>query len=98
MTTLCNLLDNVLVYLLDSCSSPSVDGTLVLYDKLREFKFIYVIYFLADNLQMFGKLSKKFQCKLVDISCLGSIDLLTMILLIVLRFLALLICLKGKLV
>ena len=73
VTTLCDSLEYVLVYLRDSCSSPSVDKTYVLYDKLREFKFIYVLHFLADILQMFGKLSKIFQCKLVDISCLGSI-------------------------
>jgi hypothetical protein len=73
VTTLCDSLEFVLVYLRDSYSSPSVDRTHVLYDKLREFKFIYVLYFLADILQMLGKLSKIFQCKLVDISCLGSI-------------------------
>ena len=73
MTTLCNSLESILVYLRDSYSSPSVDRSHILYDKLKEFKFIYVLYFLADILQMFGKLSKIFQCKLVDISCLGSI-------------------------
>ena len=67
VTTLCDSLESVLVYLRDSYSSPSVDGTHVLYGKLREFKFIYVLYFLADILEMFGKLSKNFQCKLVDI-------------------------------
>ena len=73
VTTLCDSLEFVLVHLRDSYSSPGVDGTHVLYDKLREFKFIYVLYFLAYILQMFGKLSKIFQCKLVDISCLVSI-------------------------
>ena len=73
MTTLCDFLKSVLVYLRDSYSSPNVDGCHVLYDKLKEFKFIYVLYFLADILQMFDKLSKIFQCELVDISCLGSI-------------------------
>ena len=61
VTILCGSLESVLVYLRDSYSSPSVDGTHVLYDKLREFKFIYILYFLAYILQMFGKLFKIFQ-------------------------------------
>ena len=61
-----------MVYLHNSYSSPSVDGTRVLYDKLREFKFIYVLYFRANILQMLGKLSKIFKCMLRDISCLWS--------------------------
>jgi len=40
---------------------------------LREFKFIYILYFLADIFQMLAKLSKIFQNKLVDISSIGSI-------------------------
>ena len=73
VTTLCDSLESVLVYLRASYCSPSVDGTHILYEKLKEFKFIYVLYFLANILQILGKLSKIFQCKLVDISCLGSI-------------------------
>ena len=60
VTTSCDSLESVLAYLRDSSSSPRGDGTHVLYDKLREFKFIYVLYFIADILQMFGKLSKIF--------------------------------------
>ena len=65
VSTLCDSLEYVFAYLRDSSSSPSVVGTHVLYNKLREFKFIYVLNFLADILQMLGKLSKIFQCKLV---------------------------------
>ena len=69
VTILCDSLKIVLVHLRDSYSSPIVDGTHVLYDNLKKFKFIYVLYFLADILQMFGKLSKIIQCKFLDISC-----------------------------
>ena len=43
VTTLYDLLESVLVYLRDSYSFPSVDGTHIFYDKLREFKFVYVL-------------------------------------------------------
>jgi hypothetical protein len=45
----------------------------LLYAKLREFKFIYILYFLADILKILITLSKIFQSKLVDIPSIESI-------------------------
>jgi hypothetical protein len=73
ITTLCDSLESVLVYLHDAQTSRDDGSTALLYAKLREFKFIYILYFLADILKMFSTLSKIFQSKLVDISSIGSI-------------------------
>jgi Domain of unknown function (DUF4371)/hAT family C-terminal dimerisation region len=73
ISTLCDSLESVLVYMRDIPRSKDDGSAPFLYAKLREFKFIYILYFLADILQMLAKLSKNFQNKLVDISCIGSI-------------------------
>jgi hypothetical protein len=41
--------------------------------KLRDLKYIYVLYFLADIVLMLTKLWKIFQQKLINISYVGSI-------------------------
>jgi hypothetical protein len=43
----------------------------MLYGKLREFKLIYILYFLANILSMLAKLSKIFQSKFVSVSSVG---------------------------
>jgi hypothetical protein len=73
ITTLCDSLESVLVYLRDAQTSRDDGSAPLLYAKLREFKFIYILYFLADILKMLSILSKIFQSKLVDISSIGSI-------------------------
>ena len=73
MTTLCDSLESILVFLRDTPCSKDDICTLQLFSKLSNFKFIYILYFLADMLHMLSKLSKIFQSKVVDISSIGSI-------------------------
>jgi hypothetical protein len=46
---------------------------LTLYKRLKNFKFIYYLYFLADILYNLSMLSRLFQQKFVDISSIDSI-------------------------
>jgi hypothetical protein len=73
VTTLCDSLKSVIVYFRNALTSRDDGLAPLLYAKLHEFKFIYILYFLADILKMLSTLSKIFQSKLVDISCIGSI-------------------------
>ena len=73
ITTLCDSLEFVIIYLHDAITSRDDGLAPLLYAKLHEFKFIYILYFLANILKMLSTLSKIFQSKLVDISSLGSI-------------------------
>jgi hypothetical protein len=73
VTTLCDSLESVIVYFGDALISRDDGSAPLLYAKLCEFKFIYILYFLANILKMLSTLSKIFQSKLVDISCIGSI-------------------------
>jgi hypothetical protein len=66
-------LESIIVYLRDAPTSRDDGLAPLLYAKLREFKFIYILYFLADILKILSTLSKIFQSKLVDISSIGSI-------------------------
>ena len=74
ITTLCDSLETVLIYLRslneDGCAD---DVAFSLYTKLRNFKFIYCLYFLADILHSLSMLSRVFQYKFVDVSVVGSI-------------------------
>jgi len=72
MTTMCDSLESVLIYLRDNSSNDDANIP-HLFAKLHDFKFIYILYFLADILHMLSKLSKIFQSKLVDISIISSI-------------------------
>ena len=47
--------------------------TPLLYFKLRTFKHIYVLYFLADLLYSLVVLSKVFQYKYVDVTIIGCL-------------------------
>jgi len=75
--TMCDSLELVLtslyISLRDILPSPDDGSNLLAFSKLSNFKFIYVLYFLADILYMLFKLSKIFQSKFVDISSIGSI-------------------------
>jgi hypothetical protein len=73
VTCLCDSLESIIVYLRDTPIFRDDGSVPLLYAKLREFKFIYILYFLADILKMLSTLSKIFQSKLVDISSIGSI-------------------------
>ena len=74
ITTLCDSLESVLVCFRtlneDGCTD---EVALSLYTKLRNFKFIYCLYFLADILHSLSMLSRVFQYKFVDVSAVGSI-------------------------
>jgi hypothetical protein len=70
ITTLCDSLESVCVFFRDGRGDTS---NACMFEKLKDFKYIYILYFLADILSMLAKLSKIFQQKLVDISTIGSI-------------------------
>ena len=44
-----------------------------IFKKLRTFKYIYLLYFLADILYILSMLSRLFQNKFVDITTIGSV-------------------------
>ena len=72
MTSLCDSLDSVLSYLRDTTRKKKNEKEFSeLYEKLRDFKILYCLHFLADILHCLSMLSKLFQVKFVDIS---SID------------------------
>jgi len=73
ISTLCDSLESVLVFFRDVPKEKG-DGTIpLLYEKLRSFKFIYILYFVADLLHGLSILCKIFQRKYVDVTTLGSI-------------------------
>ena len=72
ITSLCDSLESVLV-LLGAANDDGDDLDLTLYTKLRTFKFVYCLYFLADILHRLSRLSKVFQHKFVDVSSIGSV-------------------------
>ena len=73
MTTLSDSLESVLVFLRHIPRSKDDVSIPQFFSKLSNFKFIYILYFLADMLHMLSKLSKIFQSKVVSISSIGSI-------------------------
>ena len=73
ISTLCDSLHLHLIFFRD-VPKEKCDGTIpLLYEKLRSFKFSYILYFLADLLHGLSILCKKFQCKYGDVTILGSI-------------------------
>ena len=72
VTTLCDSLESVLCYFQTVDNSDSAQAKEVLH-KLGQFKFIYILFFLADILHSLAMLSKVFQNKFVDVSSIGSI-------------------------
>ena len=73
ISTLCDFLESVLVFLRDYPRSKDEVTTPLLYFKLRTFKHIYILYFLADLLHNLSVLSKVFQYKYVDVTTVGSL-------------------------
>ena len=71
--TLCDSLESVLVFFRDYPRSKDEVTTLLLYFKLRTFKYIYVLYFLTDLLHNLFVLSKNFQYKYVNVTTIGSL-------------------------
>ena len=66
-------LELILVFLRDYPKSKDEVTTPLLYFKLRTFRYIYVLYFLADLLHSLSVLSKVFQYKYVDVTTIGSL-------------------------
>ena len=60
ISTLCDSLESVLVFLKDYPRSKDEVTTPLLYFKLRTFKYIYILYFLANLLHNLSVLSKVF--------------------------------------
>ena len=60
ISSLCDSLESVLVFLRDYPKSKDKVTTLLLYFRLRTFKYNYVLYFLADLLYNLSVLSKVF--------------------------------------
>ena len=73
ITTLCDSLESVLIFFKDVPKEKGDSTIPLLYEKLRSFKFIYILYFLADLLHGLSILCKIFQRKYVDTTILGSI-------------------------
>ena len=72
ITTLCDTLESVLTYFCDVKNDdvgPS-DGSI--FTRLKTFKHIHYLYFLADILYGLSILSKAFQYKYVDVSTVGA--------------------------
>jgi len=61
------------VYFRDTPISKDEGTSLILYNKLRSVKMIYVIHFLADILHNLSLLCRVFENKFVDVSYIGSI-------------------------
>ena len=74
VTSLCDSLESVLTYLRDTLRKKKNEKEFSeLYEKLRDFKMLYCLHFLADILHCLSILSKLFQAKFVDISSVGSV-------------------------
>ena len=74
VTSLCDSLESVLIYLRDTPRKKKNEKEFSeLYEKLRDFKTLYCLHFLADTLHCLSMLSKLFQAKFVDISSVGSV-------------------------
>ena len=71
--TLCDSLELVLAFLRDYPRNKDEVTTPLLYFKLKTFKYIYILYFLADLLYNLSVLFKVFQYKYVDVSTIGSL-------------------------
>ena len=73
VTTLCDSLESVLCFFRDVKDKKDLGQVKVIFGKLKQFKYIYILYFLADILHSLALLSKIFQNKFVDVTTIGSI-------------------------
>jgi len=71
ISTLCDSLEFVIVYFRNVPREKDDGTTPLLYNKLRNFKYIYILYFLANLLYGLTILSKIFQFKFVDVTSIG---------------------------
>jgi len=71
--TLCDSLESVITYFRDLLHDDDDTTTSLLYNKLRIFKYIYYLYFLANILYSLSILSRTFQYKFVDVSNVGAL-------------------------
>jgi hypothetical protein len=69
ISSLCDSLEYVLIFFQNE---SDVVAKSVL-EKLGQFKYIYILYFLADILHSLGMLSKVFQLKFVNVTTVGNI-------------------------
>jgi hypothetical protein len=69
ISSFCDSLEFVLIFSHDE----SDDVVKCVLEKLGQFKYIYILYFLADILHSLVMLSKVFQLKFVDVTTVGSI-------------------------
>ena len=73
ISTLRDSLKSILVFSRDVPREKD-DGTIpLLYENLRTFKYIYILYFLAGLLHGLTILSKIFEYKFVDVTNIGSV-------------------------
>ena len=74
VTSLCDSLESVLISLRDTPKKKKNEKEFSkLYEKLRDFKMLYCLHFLADILHCLFMLCKLFQAKFVDISSMESV-------------------------
>jgi len=71
ISALCDSLVSVLVYFRDTSISKDDGTSLILYNKLRSFKMIYVLHFLAHILHSLSLLCKVFKTNLLMSLVLG---------------------------
>lgn len=72
MTSLCDSRESVLTSFRDVLAFKDDESTPLLYAKLRSFKMINCLYFLANILYMLSLLSQIFQYQFVDVNNIGS--------------------------
>jgi len=73
VSTLCDSLEFILCLFCDVKEKKDVGQEKLIFAKLKQFKYIYILYFLADILHSWALLSKVFQNKFVDVTIVGSI-------------------------
>ena len=73
MIILYDYLENVLTYFRDNYDAMEDEVGSNIFQKFQIFKYIYVLYFLADILYILSMLSRLFQNKFVDITTIGSV-------------------------
>ena len=73
MATSCNLIETVLCFFCNVKERNDLDYTKLDFSKLKQFKYIYILYFLADIVHYLVMLSKVFQNKYVDVTIISCI-------------------------
>ena len=64
VTSLCDLLEYVLCFFCDVKDKKNLGHMKFAFSKLKQFKYIYILYFLADILHSLALLSKIFKTNL----------------------------------